>query len=56
MTVLRLDEKRALALCADAEGLRHSVETALVQPVDIDERLLVHAGVAIASLGSGVAA
>jgi hydrogenase expression/formation protein HypC len=56
MTVLRIDEHRALALCVDDEGARHTVETALVQPATVDEQLLVHAGVAIASLRREVAA
>ena len=56
MTVVRLDERRGLALCADAEGAHHTVETALVGPVAPGEQLLVHAGVAIASLSREVAA
>ncbi len=50
MTVLDVDERRGLALCADAEGARATVETALVEPVVPHQRVLVHAGVAIASL------
>jgi hydrogenase maturation factor len=50
MRVVRVDEHRGLALCADAAGVRHTVETALVAPVAAGERLLVHAGVAIASI------
>jgi len=56
MTVVRLDVKRGLALCADAEGMRHTVETALVEPLTAGRMVLVHAGVAIASLPGGVAA
>jgi hydrogenase maturation factor len=56
MTVVRIDEQRGLALCADAAGARHTVETALVEQAAIGERLLVHAGVAIASLRCEVAA
>ena len=56
MTVVRIDEARTLALCADADGARHTVETALVEPATVGEQLLVHAGVAIASLGCEVAA
>jgi hydrogenase maturation factor len=55
MTVLRTDERRGLALCADAQGARHTVETALVEPVLAGHALLVHAGVAIASLAGEVA-
>ncbi len=50
MTVVRIDERRGLALCADADGARQTVETALVEPVAAGEQLLVHAGVAIAPL------
>lgn len=50
MTVLAVDEARALALCAD--GDRHqTVEIALVAPISAGDRILVHAGTAIASLG-----
>jgi hydrogenase maturation factor len=52
MVVLRIDEERGLALCADDEQCRHTVETALVDPVTPGDRLLVHAGTAIASLES----
>jgi hydrogenase maturation factor len=50
MTVVAVDEGRGLALCADAEGKRQSVETALVEPAAPGDRLLVHAGTAIAAL------
>jgi hydrogenase maturation factor len=50
MTVVAVDEQRVLALCADAVGARQSVETALVDPVAVGDRLLVHAGTAIAAL------
>ena len=50
MRVVRVDERRGLALCADVAGVRHTVETALVEPVAAGECLLVHAGVAIALL------
>jgi hydrogenase maturation factor len=48
MRVLRVDEDRGLALCADEEGTRHTVEIALVPPVAVGDQLLVHAGTAIA--------
>ncbi len=48
MTVLRVDEARELALCAADDGRRETVEIALVAPVHRAERLLVHAGTAIA--------
>ncbi len=48
MSVLRIDEAGGLALCETADGARESVEIALVAPVRPAERLLVHAGTAIA--------
>jgi hydrogenase maturation factor len=48
MRVLRIDDARGLALCSDSEGAHHTVEIALVQPVTVDDELLVHAGTAIA--------
>lgn len=48
MEVLRVDAARGLALCADGEASRSTVETALVEPVEPGDRLLVHAGTAIA--------
>lgn len=57
MEVLALDAKRGLALCADPGGKRSSVETALVAPVAVGERVLVHAGTAIGrETAPGVAA
>jgi hydrogenase maturation factor len=50
MAVVRLDEARGLALCEDGEGERHTVETALVEPLVAGRVVLVHAGVAIAAL------
>nr|MBA3298956.1 HypC/HybG/HupF family hydrogenase formation chaperone [Thermoleophilaceae bacterium] len=38
------------ALCENVEGARQTVETALVLPVSTGDRLLVHAGTAIARL------
>ena len=51
MTVLRVDDARELALCAADDGARETVEIALVSPVRPAERLLVHAGTAIAHQG-----
>jgi hydrogenase maturation factor len=48
MRVQRVDEQRGLALCEDAAGQRSSVEIALVEAVAVGDRLLVHAGTAIA--------
>jgi hydrogenase maturation factor len=55
MTVIAVDPQRGLALCGDGDGARHSVETALVDPVGTGDRLLVHAGTAIATLAEEVA-
>jgi len=48
MTVLKVDEARGLALCADERDRKESVEIALVDPPAPGDRLLVHAGTAIA--------
>jgi hydrogenase maturation factor len=57
LRVLRIDHDRELALCRQLEGeARETVEIALVQPVSEGDILLVHAGTAIASLGSEVPA
>jgi hydrogenase maturation factor len=50
MIVLRVDGQRGLALCRGEDGARATVETALVAPVAPGDRLLVHAGTAIAAL------
>ena len=50
MRVLRIDERRGLALCSDAGGARHTVETALLDRLAPGGAVLVHAGVAIARL------
>ena len=49
MSVLRIDEQRGLALCADDDGSKSTVEIALVD-VAPDDRVLVHAGVALVRL------
>lgn len=57
MTIVRVDAERGLALCtSDDTGVRATIETALVEPVLPGERVLVHAGAAIARLGPGDAA
>ncbi len=48
MEVISVDAERGLALCADPGATRSTVETALVEPVAPGDRLLVHAGTAIA--------
>ena len=50
MRVVSVDADRGLALCADAAGRRCSVEIALVGPLRGGDKLLVHAGTAIAQL------
>ncbi len=47
MTVLKVDSQRGLALCADEEGRRETVEIALVEAAEGDV-LMVHAATAIA--------
>jgi hypothetical protein len=54
MTVLRVDEARELALCEADDGRHETVEVALVAPVRPADRLLVHAGTAIAHQGGGL--
>ncbi len=53
LTVIAVDDARALALCESDDGRRQTVEIALVAPVGPTDRLLVHAGTAIA-LGGAV--
>jgi hydrogenase maturation factor len=48
LRVVRIDETRELALCENDAGERTTVEIALVQPVSLDDVVLVHAGTAIA--------
>jgi hypothetical protein len=47
MTVLEVDEDRALALCEGPGGSRSTVEILLVGAVAPGDQLLVHAGTAI---------
>jgi len=56
MRVIRIDAERELALCATEDAAeRSTVEIALVQPVSEGDRLLVHAGTAIAHAGREMA-
>jgi hydrogenase expression/formation protein HypC len=50
MTVLALDAGSGLAECVDEAGGRADVETAIVAGLAPGDRVLVHAGVAIATL------
>ena len=52
MRVLAIDHASGLADCADEAGRRATVEIALVQPVELEDMLLVHAGTAIARAGA----
>ncbi len=54
--MLKLDDARGLALCENDEGARETVEIALVPEVSRGDRLLVHAGTAIARLENEEAA
>ena len=49
MQVERVDDARGLALCAAEDGSKSTVEIALVD-VEAGDRVLVHAGVALAEL------
>jgi HupF/HypC family len=48
MRVVRVED--GLALCEDADGEYREVEVALVGDVGLDDRLLVHADVALVRL------
>jgi hydrogenase maturation factor len=56
MTIVEVDRERELALCSGHDGLRETVETALVSPVRAGDVVLVHAGTAIARLDREVPA
>ena len=49
MRIERIDDVRGLALCAAEDGSKSTVEIALVS-VEPGDRVLVHAGVALAEL------
>ncbi|MGI8805012.1 MAG: HypC/HybG/HupF family hydrogenase formation chaperone [Thermoleophilaceae bacterium] len=53
LRVVEVEDDPTLALCADADGGRETVETSLVGDVREGMTLLVHAGVAIQRLGDG---
>lgn len=50
MQVLHADADAELAVCADEQGARSEVMTALVGPVHAGDVLLVHAGTALIRL------
>jgi len=51
VTVLTVDATQDLALCATPDGHHETIEITLVAPVRPAERLLTHAGTAIARQG-----
>ena len=52
MTVVSVERRSGLALCADDAGATRTVETALLESLSRGDRVLVHADVAIAALPS----
>ena len=48
LRVVSVDDARGLAVCADEAGASLEVDVLLVAPVSTGDRLLVHAGTAIA--------
>jgi hydrogenase maturation factor len=56
MEVVEVDARRGLAVCVDDDGRAAEIDTLLVDPASPGERLLVHAGVAIARLDAEAAA
>jgi hydrogenase maturation factor len=56
MQIVAIDAARDLAVCVDDKGRRAEIDTLLVEPSLPGERLLVHAGVAIARLEAEEAA
>jgi hydrogenase maturation factor len=55
LVVERVDHERELALCANDEGAKETVETALVGSVRPGDHLLVHAGTALQRADDGAA-
>jgi hypothetical protein len=54
MVAVSVDEALGLALCETVDGARQPVEIALVAPVDPGDRLLVHAGTALARAAGAI--
>ncbi len=52
LRVVSVDDARGLAVCADEAGASIEVDVLLVAPVGTGDRLLVHAGTAIARAAS----
>jgi hydrogenase maturation factor len=55
LTVLEVDERRALALCSSAGGEHSAVEIALIDDVRAGDTLLVHAGTALLRVAEATA-
>lgn len=51
MRVVTVEADDGFAVCVDAAGERRHVETTLVGPARVDDRLLVHADVALVRVG-----
>jgi hydrogenase maturation factor len=54
MTVITVDTATGLAVCEADDGRRETIEIALVPDVRLADRLLAHAGTAIARHGAGL--
>ena len=54
LRVVSVDEARGLAVCADDAGAAIEVDVLLVAPVSPGDRLLVHAGTAIAPAAEAI--
>jgi hydrogenase maturation factor len=52
LTVVGIYQSRSLALCQAESGKRETVEIELVVPVEVGDRLLVHAGTALQRLAA----
>ena len=52
LLVVSVDTPRGLAVCADERGASTEVDVLLVAPVAPGDKLLVHAGAAIARAGA----
>jgi hydrogenase maturation factor len=51
MSVVAIDRERAIALCVDDAGAKHSVEVGLVD-VSLGDTVLVHAAVALVKVAA----
>jgi hydrogenase maturation factor len=51
MSVVAIDSERAMALCVDEAGAKHSVEVGLVD-VSLGDTVLVHAAVALVKVAA----